>query len=197
MEKFDVHTYLRFLELLHAYRRVERNTCRQGEERHENDAEHTFQVAMSAWYLARVLKVELDMGKVLKYALAHDLVEVYAGDVPAYSKDMEAKARKSAAEHEAAERIRREFPEFTDLHDAIAAYETRDDVESRFVYAVDKLDPLVNDYLDGGRVIKERDLTIQDIIDYNLPRVSRSLDVMPVYEEIMELYKAKSKEIFG
>lgn len=193
----DVTRYLEFVKFLHAYRRVERNTCRQGEERHENDVEHSFQVAMTAWYLAEALELDLDLGKVLRYALAHDLVETYAGDVPAFSRDAEAKARKTERERLAAERIRAEFPDFAALHETIAAYEKREDAESRFVYATDKMDPLVNDLLDGGRVVKECSLSLEDIVAYNRPRVSECAELMPAYDEIMRIYETKAKEIFG
>jgi hypothetical protein len=87
------------------------------------------------------MKLPLDIEKVLKYALAHDLVEAHAGDTFLY--DEEARATKDAREKEALARIAREHPEFPELIETIDGYEHREDVESRFVYALDKMiDPL-------------------------------------------------------
>ena len=46
----------------------------------ETDVEHSYGLAFTAWYLALQLAPQLDIGKILKYALAHDLVELHAGD---------------------------------------------------------------------------------------------------------------------
>lgn len=50
----------------------------------ETVAEHTFRSAIASWILARNVRPKLDIAKVIKIALAHDLCEVYAGDIPPY-----------------------------------------------------------------------------------------------------------------
>ena len=53
----------------------------------ETDIEHSYCLAMTSWQLATTLHLPLSQEKILKYALIHDLPEVYAGDVPLFSSD--------------------------------------------------------------------------------------------------------------
>jgi putative hydrolase of HD superfamily len=131
----------RFTTLLHRFHGVERVAHVPTLTRRTNGPEHTFQLAMTAWYLTSSMKLPLSHEKVMKYALAHDLVEAHAGDTFLY--DEEARATKDAREKEALDRIAHEHPEFPELIEVITHYEHRDDLESRFVYALDKMiDPL-------------------------------------------------------
>lgn len=65
--------------------------------RNENDVEHSFTVALLCWYLHEKVHPELDMALILKYAMAHDFVERYAGDVPSFA-SKEAREEKSDEE---------------------------------------------------------------------------------------------------
>lgn len=51
----------------------------------DNDIEHSFRVAMLCWMIIDEYKLKLDLNKVIKYSLIHDIVEVYAGDTSIYS----------------------------------------------------------------------------------------------------------------
>src|SRR4051812_45990207 len=65
--------------------------------RKENDAEHSFSLGLAAVCLAPLMNPDLDLGLVAKYALIHDLPEIYSGDVSVYA---EAKERESKAQRE-------------------------------------------------------------------------------------------------
>jgi len=64
---------------------IERRSYVAGTDRRENDIEHSLTVAMLCWYIHDSLKLELDIAKILKYALTHDFVERYAGDVNTFA----------------------------------------------------------------------------------------------------------------
>ncbi len=98
--------------------------------------------------------------KLLQYALVHDLVEAYAGDTYFY-RDAAADQKKKEAEHAAAQRIAREFPDFPALHTTIAAYEEQNDPESKLLYSLDKLLPVINIYRDGGRAWRRLGVTYE------------------------------------
>lgn len=66
--------------------KVDRNHHILGSDRAENDVEHSYSVAILCWYLNDKLKLNLDIAKVLKYALVHDFPEVYAGDVNTFAR---------------------------------------------------------------------------------------------------------------
>lgn len=105
--------------------------------RKENDVEHSFGLALTAWFLASHLAPHLDIGKVLKYALAHDIVELHAGDTFIF--DKEAVATKSMREDSALDQLYKDLPDFKGLVDAAHDYKSKADAEARFVYTVDKM----------------------------------------------------------
>src|SRR6185369_10253674 len=130
-----------FVRLLHEVERVRRVARRPDEKQMTSTADHSFELAMVCWYIASTHKLDVEYAKVLKYALAHDLVEAYAGDTPNH--DQEARKTKAGREAEALRRLEEEFGEFPDLLETIHEYELRETPEAKLVYAADKLiDPL-------------------------------------------------------
>jgi putative hydrolases of HD superfamily len=182
---------LRFIELTRKFRAVKRKVVFADDKCAENDAEHSFQLAVTAWYIVSANKLKLDTEKVLQYALAHDLVEAYAGDTPASvhrSYEVE-RGTKKMREEEAAERIQEEFEEFDNLHEVIKGYEERADDESKFVYALDKLMPVLNIYLDKGYSWKLNDVRLEDVINYKSEQIAESPAVDKYFKEIIPLLK--------
>ena len=157
---FSVEKTLQFVALIQRFQKVTRRAYVAGEDRHENDSEHTYMLTMASWYLADSLKMSLDKDLVLKYALVHDLVEAYAGDTVVW--DEEGRRTKHAREKKAQERIANEFPEFADLNEYIERYEKREDEESTFVHALDKLLYLFPEYLAEGKTFKEFGVTFEE-----------------------------------
>ena len=107
----------------------------------ENDVEHSYGLAMTCWYLHPFLVPELDLGLILRYSLAHDIVEVYAGDT--YSFDTEALKSKERRERDALSRLRQEWSDFSDPMLLAERYMDKYDEEARFVKAVDKILPVL------------------------------------------------------
>ena len=107
-------------------------------ERNENDAEHSFALGIIALSIEERMQLGLDRGLIAQYALIHDLIEVYAGDVSA--RDHKNYHKKHASELNALKRMSQKFkatqPWMVEL---INSYENRADDESRFVYAIDKI----------------------------------------------------------
>lgn len=186
---------LAFVTLTNKYRTVERVVSIQGDDRPENDLEHSGQLAFLAWHLLATHENTLDRDLVLRYALVHDLVEVYAGDTFFY--DDEARKDKVARERAALERIRQEFPSFTDLTDHIAQYERHEDPESKFVYALDKLAPMLNIYLSGGRAWKEHRVTHSEQVARKRPAIQGVPIVEPLFNELVERLRAHEPELFS
>lgn len=187
----ELQRLIDYIELTHRFQRIERRVSRVGEERFENDAEHSYQLAMAAWYLNEADGLGMDTGKLLRYALAHDFVEVYAGDTFAYTRDAQARATKAAREEAAAARLRAELPAFSDLHDFVHAYEAHADREARFVYALDKILPTINIYLDSGRDWHTDLITLDMIRAYKTSKVAVSPEIVPYFEELMGLLVAQ------
>lgn len=186
---------LSFIRFTHAAHKVERVARVPGEERYATMVEHSWQLALLAWYLIETKKLPLDKEKVLMYALAHDLVETYAGDT--YFYDENAQETKQDREREAAEYIRDEFPDFKELHKAIQCYEQRGDDESKFIYALDKvIDPL-NIYLEDGLLWREKGVTLQMLIEKKKEKVAVSKPVQALFDDLFEKLEKEQTRLFG
>lgn len=184
-----------FIKFSHKFQQVRRVLLVNGEDRKENDAEHSFQLVLLAWYLINGKGLDLDMKKVFMYATAHDLVEVYAGDTYFYTEDLELRNSKKSREKEAARRIINEFPEFSELHDIIEKYENLDDEEARFVYALDKILPVINIYLDGGRSWKIEGVTYE-MLRTKDEKVKKSKIIDEIWVELVKILEKEKLDLF-
>lgn len=188
---------INFTKLLNKFRSVERVVLVNEKERNENDVEHSYYMAMLAWYIVNVNKLDLDINLVIKYALIHDFVEVYAGDTYIYSSDKAHIESKEKREKEAAEKLQKDFSEFEDMHMLIEKYEKREDKESRFVYALDKIQPMVNIYTDNGRSWKVNKVKLQMLVDHKKDKVVVSPEVKKYFDDLIELLKKEEKDLFN
>jgi 5'-deoxynucleotidase YfbR-like HD superfamily hydrolase len=153
----DVHSLLRDVVL--PFYHVKRTTPLPiGERRWENDAEHSWAVAFLACSLAPQIDPKLDLGKVAQFAIAHDVVEVYAGDTSTFASEEEL-AGKEAREAKALERLSEEFAHFPWIAQTIEEYERKACDEARFVYAVDKYIAVALDLIDEGQYYRDYKLT--------------------------------------
>ncbi len=184
----DLQRLLKFVKLTNDFQEIERVVLIRGSERFENDSEHSFQLALVAWYICDSEKLDLDMAKIIKYALVHDLVEVYAGDTFAFDKDQSRHDSKKDREMAAYERLKEEYSEFNEMLEMILGYEEKNDEEARFVYALDKIVPPLNMYLDGGRTWQRRGISLQDMIDNKSSKVAEHPHIEKYFQLIVELF---------
>jgi len=192
----DLIKILKFTQLLNKFSQVRRMILVKGENRWENDTEHSYQLAMLALYIVEAEKLDFNQELILKYALIHDLVEVYAGDTYIYSSDKKELDSKKQREIDSAKRLQDEFPEFLELHQLIKNYENKGDKESKFIYALDKTQPLLNIYEDGGRTWREKNITLQMLIDHKKEKVAQSSEVEKYFNELIKLLKKEEKTLF-
>lgn len=131
--------------------------------RNENDAEHSWHMAVMAYLLKEYANEEIDIARVMLMCLVHDIVEIDAGDTYAY--DEEGLKTQKAREDAAKERIFSILPEeqkaeFTALFDEFEAYET---AESKFVHAIDNLQPLILNDSNNGGDWREHNVTAEQV----------------------------------
>ena len=103
-----VDKILAFLQEIEKYKTVEREMFCSNLNRAESDAEHSWHIAMFLILFENDLPKNLDMKKMLKLALMHDLVEIYAGDTFAYDKQNQ--ATKKERESKAAKKLFSQLP---------------------------------------------------------------------------------------
>lgn len=123
--------------------------------RRENDAEHSFSLAIAAAVLAEYSNEPVDITKVMKMVLVHDAVEIYAGDTYCY--DDEGAKTKEAREKAAAEKVFGTLPEeqaaeYRALWDE---FEQNSTAEAKFSNAMDRIQPLLLNYSREGISWKE------------------------------------------
>ena len=126
--------------------------------RHENDSEHSLAVIMLCWYIYDKDKPDLDIAKIFKYATAHDLVEVYAGDTNTFASKKE-RQDKLVAERKSLIRLSAEIGVFSDLVTSMHNYESKVEKEALFVWTVDKMQALIMGDMDDWRPYKELNIS--------------------------------------
>jgi putative hydrolase of HD superfamily len=109
--------------------------------RPENDAEHSYGLALTCLFLAPKIASDLNMEKILRYALAHDIVEIHSGDTFVF--DHQAVKDKPAREDAALRQLRADWPDFPELTEAAKEYQNKTNAEARFVYTIDKILPTI------------------------------------------------------
>lgn len=128
-------------QLIADFAKVERVPHMADNGKPENDVEHSFGLAITCWFLQPKIAPELDLGEILKYALAHDVVELHAGDTFIF--DEAGAATKEERERAALTTIDKDWPDFPDLATYAEGYMDKISEEAKFVKAVDKILPLL------------------------------------------------------
>lgn len=142
---------LSFLVEIDKMKGVLRQTLLADKSRRENDAEHSWHFAVMAMLLYEYAdRDSADLLRVLKMALVHDLVEVYAGDTFAY--DEAANAGKEQREAFAADRLFGLLPagqaaEIRALWEEFDAMQTAD---AKYAAAIDRLQPFISNLVTDG-----------------------------------------------
>ncbi len=165
--------------------------------RFENDAEHSYQLAMVGWYLAQLLKLKFNKNLVIKYALIHDLIEIYAGDTDPYLSNIKYLASEKERETRSLKRIKKEFKDFSELTNFIEKYEKRADQESKFIYSLDKILPVMNVYLTKDKYYNQHGISLKMWIDHNKNLASRSLPIEKIYKELAIFLKKNKSNLFA
>lgn len=119
-------------------------------DRRENDAEHSWHLAMMVVILAEHADELIDVGHTIKLVVIHDLVEIYAGDTPLY--DTAAGESQRDRELAAADRLFALLPadQVRPIRSLWDEFEARATPEARFAKAMDRLQPLLLNWMAEG-----------------------------------------------
>jgi putative hydrolase of HD superfamily len=132
--------------------------------RQENDAEHSWHIAVMAMLLCEYAAEAVDVSRVMRMLLIHDMVEIDAGDTFAY--DAAGYSDKEERELRAAERLFGLLPseqaaEFRGLWDE---FEAAASAESRYANALDRIQPLLLNSLTGGGSWRNHQVTRAQVL---------------------------------
>jgi putative hydrolase of HD superfamily len=159
--------------------------------RPENDVEHSYGLAMTCWFLAPKIAPELELGKILQYALAHDLVEIHAGDTFVFGEKAHIDS-KPAREHEALRILAADWPDFMDIHDFAQGYMDKVNEEAKFVKAVDKLLPMLMINLGEQAAFWQRHKVTLDMEIENKHTIEVSDHMAPYYDKLVAWMQANN-----
>lgn len=141
---------LQFILEIDKVKKIIRQTPLSDASRKENDAEHSWHIALMAYLLQEYAQESVEVSKVMLMVLIHDLVEIDAGDTYAY--DEEGAKTKDERERKAADRIFGLLPEdqgvyLKALWEEFEAYET---AEAKYAHMLDNFQPLLLNDAAGG-----------------------------------------------
>lgn len=147
---------VQFIIEIDKLKQVVRQTLLTDASRLENSAEHSWHIAAMAILLHEyAVERNIDVFRVVKMLLIHDLVEIDAGDTYCY--DVAAHADKAQREQAAADRIFNILPsdQAGELRALWDEFERGQTPESRFAAALDRLQPLIHNYTTDGKMWQE------------------------------------------
>jgi putative hydrolase of HD superfamily len=125
--------------------------------------------------LAEYTDETVDVCRVMKMTIIHDIVEIDAGDTYIY--DEAGNAKKAEVERQAADRIFALLPldQCNELHTLWDEFEAGVTPESRFAKAIDRIMPLLHNYYTGGRSWREHGITADQVLARNRNIASSSI----------------------
>jgi len=150
MQPADILQQINFIKEIDKVKYIQRKTKLFDSNRHENDAEHSWHLAMMTIVLAGHSNIPIDVLKVLKMVLIHDIVEIDAGDTFIY--DTTKDHSNTEEERLAACRIfgmlpKEQADEFISIWEEFESGHTD---EAKFARSMDRLEPLLQNYSNNG-----------------------------------------------
>ena len=169
-------------------------TGEKGSERLENDAEHSWHLALMSFLLQEYAPDKgagMDLLRVIKMVLIHDLVEIDAGDTYCY--DEEAMGDKRSREEKAAERIFTLLPsdQALEIRRLWDEFEENATPEARYAAALDRLQPILLNYHTEGRSWKKHGITAEQVLKRNIALRDGAPELWAYVQDLVN--KAKKK----
>ncbi|AEA42482.1 HD domain-containing protein [Fluviicola taffensis] len=154
---------INFIKEIDKVKYIQRKTKLFNSDRNENDAEHSWHLAMMALILTEHSNESVDILKVIKMVLIHDIVEIDAGDTFIY--DTQKSHSNTDEERLAANRIFGLLPS-GQAQELIAIWEEFEagiTSEAKFARSMDRLEPLLQNTSNDGGTWKEFDVDYEKV----------------------------------
>ena len=186
MKNMRLESQIRFIIEIDKLKTILRQTKIMDGSRHENDAEHSWHLAVMAVLLSEYAKEKIDVLKVIKMVLIHDIVEIDAGDTFVYERPMTNSP--SENEQKAAERIFNILPQeqAKEIMALWQEFEARETPESRFAAALDRLQPILCNIKNQGGAWKMHGITYDRVIERNRHIANGTPDLWKYAEKIIK-----------
>lgn len=161
-----IEEVLNFIVEIEKLKTVQRKTRPVGLNRYENSAEHSWHVCISALMLKEYSNEPVDIDRVIRMLLIHDLGEIDAGDTIVYSADSKAVKTQEEA---GLKRIlgflpEEKYEEYVTLWKEFEAGETPDAV---FAKSIDRVPPLLHNIYGDGHSWKDNNISKEKVFSLN------------------------------
>ena len=168
---------VKFLLEVDKMKNILRQTLKLTDRSREDDAEHSWHFALMAFVLSEYASESVDINRVIKMALVHDLVEIYAGDTYAY--DIENHKSKAEREKASADKLFSILPEEQgkEIRNLWEEFDAEQTPDACFAAAIDRLQPMLNNYYTDGQSWKNHKVASASVYKRMEPirRVSEEL----------------------
>ena len=159
---------IKFIEEIDKLKHIFRQNILIDTSRNENDAEHSWHLAVMAIVLSEYSSAkDLDVSRVIKMVLIHDLVEIHAGDTFCY--DEKGYEDKADREQKAAETLFPILPldQAQEMLGLWREFEELATPEARFASCLDRLEPLILNYNTNGHTWQKPGITYDKVLKRN------------------------------
>lgn len=186
MNQNRLEQQFKFLVEVDKMKNVARKTLLADGSRQETDAEHSWHFALMAMVLYEYCDCKnVNIDRVIRMALVHDLIEIYAGDTFAY--DVKGNESKLAREAAAADRLFAILPEdqavtYRKLWEEFDAMETAD---AQYAASIDRLQPIINNFLTAGHTWQLGNVTSAQVYERMAPIETAAPELWKVVEFII------------
>lgn len=162
--KADLEKCFEFILEVEKLKAVQRRTKPLGLERYENSAEHSWQVALLALALVKFADQPVDVDKVLKMMILHELGEIDADDTFFFDESGRAAAKEK--ESLAVKRITDILPEQigAEFYEIWNEFENGTSAEAKFARAIDRAMPVLQNLYNNKQSWTENDITKEQIL---------------------------------
>jgi len=175
---------LRFILEIDKLKSVFRQTLLLDRSRLENDAEHSWHLAVMALLLSEYARErDIDLSRVVGMVLVHDIVEVDAGDTYLY--DETGRQDKADRERAAADRLFALLPsdQASEIRGLWEEFEAAATPEARFAAALDRFQPLLHNCLTEGEQWRKHGVTVDRVLKRVAPAMAAGAPELWAYAE--------------
>jgi putative hydrolase of HD superfamily len=160
----EIHNDIAFIAYIDGLKNVIRVNKLFNGSREENTAEHSWHAALSAMILAPYANELVDIDKVIRMLLIHDLIEIEAGDTFAYDRP-DVLAQQEQLESDAAQVVfvKMRSPLGEEIRALWDEFEARVTPESKFAKAIDRFMPIYSNIHNGGEIWLKHGVSVQQV----------------------------------
>jgi putative hydrolase of HD superfamily len=166
---------------------------KQPDGRQENDAEHSWMVAITCLlalpYLEKEFKKKLNREKILSMALIHDLAETVTGDTKTW--DDKARVNKEEKERMAINQLFSKLPKKSEKYylELWEECEKQESLEAKIVKSIDRMDPVIHRIFTGAgwHEVDEWNSGVANLDERQIPRHQFSKELLGLYRELRKM----------